>query len=139
MRRESDIPPEPTCLRHSDAASAFKGGEAVPVGDWSEAQTLERIASEVAIFLHGSGRILFFSFFIPNLNFYLLSARTGCVSTRSVVHNPLCVNYRDITTGKRTTGGVGKRRVEAGLWAFRYLNIRGFEVVRYLNIRKMGT
>jgi len=32
----------------SDEATALKGGEAVPAGDWSEAETLERLGSEVA-------------------------------------------------------------------------------------------
>jgi hypothetical protein len=75
VRQESDIPPEPTCLRHSDAASAFKGGEAVPAGDWSEAETLERIASEVAILFHGSGEE---SFLFPySISFFLLQAQAG--------------------------------------------------------------
>jgi hypothetical protein len=50
----------------SDEATALKGGEAVPVGDWSEAETLERIGSEVATNFIGSGegipqRLLVFS------------------------------------------------------------------------------
>jgi hypothetical protein len=67
----------------SDAASALKGGEAVPAGDWSEAETLERIASEVAILPDGSGGGFFFLFFfIRNLSFCLLWARDGMGSVR---------------------------------------------------------
>jgi hypothetical protein len=73
VRRESDIPPEPTCLRYSNAASALKGGEAVPAGDWSEAETLERITSEVAMLFHGSGDDFFF-FHIPFLFFVVAGA-----------------------------------------------------------------
>jgi hypothetical protein len=80
---EFDIPPEPTCQRHSDVASALKGGEAVPVGDWSKAETLERIASEVAIFLHGSGRILFFSSFHIEFKFLFVVGAGGlCVNAK---------------------------------------------------------
>ena len=85
VRRKSDIPPEPTCLRHSDAASALKGGEAVPVGDWSEAETLERIASEVAIFLHGSGRILFFSSFHIEFKFLFVVGAGRVVCQRGAL------------------------------------------------------
>ena len=85
MRRESDIPPEPTCLRFSNAASALKGGEAVPVGDWSEAETLERIASEVAIFFHGSGGVSLFSFFHIEFKFLLVVGAGGVVRQREAL------------------------------------------------------
>jgi hypothetical protein len=85
VRRESDIPPEPTYLRHSDVASALKGGAAVPVGDWSEAETLERIASEVAILFHGSEGMPPFFFFHILFHFFVVAGAGGVVGQRGAL------------------------------------------------------
>ena len=84
VRRKFDILPEPTCPWYSDAASALKGGEAVPAGDWSEAETLERIASEVATLFHGSGGMPFFFFHIP-FHFVVVVGAGGVVGQREAL------------------------------------------------------
>jgi hypothetical protein len=63
----------------SNEAPALKGGEAVPVGDWSEAETLERIGREVATCFYGSGRKTRMNFFFG----FLFSKETAAASSRA--------------------------------------------------------
>jgi hypothetical protein len=97
VRRKFDVLPEPTCLRQSNAASALKGGGAVPAGDWSEAETLERIASEVAIFFHGSGKGFLFSFFHIEFKFFFAVSAGNIVCQREAL-STICPAQ---TTGKK--------------------------------------
>jgi len=96
VRRCSDIPPEPTRLRRSDAATALKGGEAVSRREiGAKRKPLNALGSVVAILLTGSGRILF-SFSVCILSFCCCCRDgRGCRATRSVVHIPSRLNYRN--------------------------------------------
>lgn len=58
VRRRSDIPPGADMLSHEQRSDRAQGRRSrFPEENWSEAETLERIGSEVAINLPGFGRI----------------------------------------------------------------------------------
>jgi len=96
VRRCSDIPPEPTRLRRSDAATALKGGEAVSRREiGAKRKPLNALGSVVAMLLHGSEGSLFFSSSSFHLFFCGCWRGRSCGAARSVVHNPTRANYRD--------------------------------------------
>jgi hypothetical protein len=79
VRRESDIPPEPTRQRRSDGATALKGGEAVPRrGIGAKRKPLNALGSGVAMLLTGSGRFSFSLFCISILFLVVAGGRGLC-------------------------------------------------------------
>jgi hypothetical protein len=76
---ESDIPPEPTRQRRSNAATALKGGAAVSRREiGAKRKPLNALGSEVAILPDGSGGGFLFPFF--NSILFFVAAGGGGLS-----------------------------------------------------------
>jgi hypothetical protein len=77
-------------------------------------------------------------FFHTEFKFLFVVGADGlCVNAERCPQSALR-KLQDITTGKRTTGGSGKRRVGVGLWAIWCPNMRGILMTWCPNMRGIG-